>query len=87
MNLLRVQNAVISAVKSKLTEAGIDLPFPTHQVLFHDQTEESDGDRSKQREGWPAGQGRTPKPRSIASAIREAKLRPELSGSDHQEAA
>lgn len=24
-------------------------------VLFHDQSEESDGDRRLQREGWPAG--------------------------------
>ena len=36
-------------------ENGIDLPFPTQQILFHDQTEESDGDRRTQREGWPAG--------------------------------
>ena len=34
---------------------GVDLPFPTSVVLFHDQTEEIDGDRTRQREGWPAG--------------------------------
>ena len=33
---------------------GIDLPFPTSTVLFHDQSEDADGDRSRQREGWPA---------------------------------
>jgi small conductance mechanosensitive channel len=45
----------IANVKEALTAAGIDLPYPTSQILFHDQTEESDGDRSRQREGWPAG--------------------------------
>ncbi|MEE7494751.1 mechanosensitive ion channel family protein [Methylobacterium oryzae] len=45
----------ISNVKDALTAAGIDLPYPTSQVLFHDQTEETDGDRSRQREGWPTG--------------------------------
>jgi small conductance mechanosensitive channel len=47
----------ISDVKEALTAAGIDLPYPTSQVLFHDQTEETDGDRTRQREGWPAGKG------------------------------
>jgi small conductance mechanosensitive channel len=46
---------VIAAVKRALGEAGIDLPFPTRVVLFHDQTEATDGDRTRQREGWPAG--------------------------------
>jgi small conductance mechanosensitive channel len=46
-----------------LTAAGIDLPFPTTQVLFHDQTEETDGDRARQREGWPADQGDAPRSR------------------------
>lgn len=46
----------IANVKEALTAAGIDLPHPTSQVLFHDQTEETDGDRTRQREGWPAGQ-------------------------------
>jgi small-conductance mechanosensitive channel len=45
----------IANVKDALTTAGIDLPYPTSQILFHDQTEETDGDRSRQREGWPAG--------------------------------
>jgi small-conductance mechanosensitive channel len=45
----------IANVKEALTAAGIDLPYPTSQILFHDQTEETDGDRSRQREGWPAG--------------------------------
>ena len=45
----------ISNVKDALTSAGIDLPYPTSQVLLHDQTEATDGDRTRQREGWPAG--------------------------------
>ena len=45
----------ISNVKDALTAAGIDLPYPTSQVLLHDQTEAADGDRTRQREGWPAG--------------------------------
>ena len=48
-------DGAIMGVKEALTEAGIDLPYPTSQVLFHDQTEETDGDRTRQREGWPAG--------------------------------
>ena len=62
---------VLSATKKALLANGIDLPFPTQHVLFHDQTEETDGDRSRQREGWPAGKGEVPKSRSMASALRE----------------
>jgi small-conductance mechanosensitive channel len=56
-------DGAIEAVKLALTEAGLDLPFPTTQVLFHDQTEETDGDRARQREGWPAAGRRSPRPR------------------------
>ena len=59
----------LRAIKDALTAAGIDLPFPTRQVLFHDQTEATDGDRARQREGWPAGSGEIPGPRSIAGAL------------------
>ncbi|MEO7133684.1 MAG: mechanosensitive ion channel family protein [Vicinamibacterales bacterium] len=52
---LDARDRVLTAVKSSLTAAGIDLPFPTQQILFHDQTEDTDGDRATQREGWPAG--------------------------------
>jgi small-conductance mechanosensitive channel len=58
----------ISNVKDALTAAGIDLPYPTSQVLIHDQTEEADGDRTRQREGWPAG--RSP-PRARWQVLRE----------------
>lgn len=71
---LHSQDAVLHAVRDALREAGIDVPFPTHQVLFHDQTEEADGDRSRQREGWPATQG-TPPPRPWRIADALAALR------------
>ncbi|WP_437589061.1 mechanosensitive ion channel family protein [Sorangium sp. So ce1000] len=65
---LDARDQVLVAVKRALTEGGVDLPFPTTQVLFHDQTEETDGDRSRQREGWPAGKGPAPRPRGVARA-------------------
>jgi small conductance mechanosensitive channel len=65
------RDKVLSAIKKKLTANGIDLPFPTQQILFHDQTEETDGDRSRQREGWPAGNQEVPKPRSIGGSLRK----------------
>jgi len=54
-DVLGAQDKVLEQVKSALTENGIDLPYPTQQVLFHDQTEDADGDRKQQREGWPPG--------------------------------
>lgn len=51
---VEAQDQVLEAVKNALTAAGIDLPFPTQQLLIHDQTENGDGDRPNQREGWPA---------------------------------
>lgn len=60
--VLDVQDRVLRAVQQALTADGIDMPFPTQVVLFHDQTEETDGDRRTQREGWPAGPGEVPRP-------------------------
>ena len=37
------RDRVLTAIKKKLTANGIDLPFPTQQILFHDQTKETDG--------------------------------------------
>jgi small-conductance mechanosensitive channel len=68
-NALDLQDQVLAAIKHKLAAGGIDIPFPTHQILLHDQTEETDGDRARQREGWPAGEGRVPAPRSLASIL------------------
>ncbi|MGJ5634748.1 mechanosensitive ion channel family protein [Nostoc sp. CALU 1950] len=64
------RDKVIIAIKKTLVANGIDLPFPTQQILFHDQTEETDGNRSRQREGWPSGKGEVPKPRRISDSLR-----------------
>lgn len=74
MELLTVQDQVLERVKHALTVEGIDLPYPTRQILFHDQTEETDGDRSLQREGWPKGGKEIPAPARITDALKA--LRP-----------
>ena len=61
-DVLAQQDVVLTAIKQTLSENGIDLPFPTQQILFHDQTEETDGDRPAQREGWPAKKADNPRP-------------------------
>jgi small conductance mechanosensitive channel len=66
---IHVFGDVLEAVYKALDAEGIDMPYPTQVHLFHDQTEETDGDRSKQREGWPAGKG--PVPKSRADRTRE----------------
>ncbi len=71
--VIKLSARVIEAIKLALDEAGIDMPYPTRQVLFHDQTEEIDGDRARQREGWPITPGvQPPAPRRIVDAL--AKL-------------
>jgi len=67
---LALQDQVLEAVKAALTAHGVDLPYPTHQILLHDQTEETDGNRRLQREGWPAGKGEVPAP--AREAMRKA---------------
>ncbi len=70
---IHTQGAVIQAVYKALDDAGIDLPYPTQVHLFHDQTDEWDGDRAKQREGWPAGPGKSPKPARIGTSISQTQ--------------
>ena len=77
---LDARDRVIAAVKTKLLENGIDLPFPTQHVLLHDQTEGTDGDRRRQREGWPAGRGEVPGPRPIGSAMAGARAEEDAAG-------
>jgi small-conductance mechanosensitive channel len=67
-DVMASQDAALHALKDALTEAGIDLPFPTRQILFHDQTEQTDGRRDAQREGWPAGDRPVPHARAVAAA-------------------
>jgi small conductance mechanosensitive channel len=82
-DVLDLQDRVLTNIKNKLTANGIDLPFPTQQILFHDQTEATDGDRTRQREGWPAGKGQVPQPRSISPSLnRLAEIKVQGNGSD-----
>lgn len=60
---VEAQDSVLTALKKVLPEQGYDLPFPTTQLLFHDQTETTDGQRRAQREGWPSrGSDHDPQP-------------------------
>ena len=72
-DFMEAQDKVLEAIKNKLTANGVDLPFPTQQILLHDQTEVTDGDRKTQREGWPAGQGDVPKSRQQLRQAEEQK--------------
>ena len=75
---------VIQAIKIALDEAKIDMPYETQVHLFHDQTEETDGDRSAQREGWPAPkEGEAP--RSRYRAEREDNERAKRNGSGEED--
>jgi small-conductance mechanosensitive channel len=69
---LDARDKVLTAVKNQLKSHGI----PARHILFHDQTEDSGGDRARQREGWPAGNTDVPASRKLADAIRH------LSGSE-----
>ena len=78
---LDFRDKVLTAVKNKLIANGIDMPFPTQQILFHDQTEETDGNRKRQREGWPAGSGQVPESRSIGGSLSRL-IKSQSSGED-----
>ena len=67
-NVVHVRDRVLKQITDAMAEEAIDLPYPTQVVLFHDQTEETDGDRTRQREGWPAGDN---PPRSRRDADRQ----------------
>ncbi|MFS0771117.1 mechanosensitive ion channel family protein [Sphingomonas sp. 1P08PE] len=54
-DMVHLKARIILAIWRTAREHGIDLPYPTTQILFHDQTEATDGDRTRQREGWPVG--------------------------------
>jgi small-conductance mechanosensitive channel len=73
---LSSRDEVLHRVRDALADAGIDLPFPTRQVLFHDQSEQTDGDRAAQREGWPAGRDTAPAPWRIADALARSRNKP-----------
>ena len=66
--VVQLRDKVLKSVAEALSGAGVDLPFPTQQILFHDQTEAADGDRTQQREGWPAGDN-PPEPGNLPRAL------------------
>ena len=71
---LDTRDRVLTAINNQLVASGIDLPFPTQQILFHNQTEETDGDRTRQREGWPAAKGDNPQPRTFGDSYSSTGL-------------
>ncbi|MEY8803427.1 mechanosensitive ion channel family protein [Leisingera sp. XS_AS12] len=74
---------VIKEVYNALDKAGVDMPYPTRVLLFHDQTEETDGIRGKQREGWPrAPEGEPPAAARIETALRRSRTEEDGEGSD-----
>jgi small-conductance mechanosensitive channel len=77
-DVYQARDEVLAAIKAKLRENGIDMPFPTHQILLHDQTEETDGDRRRQREGWPAGHGGVPEARRSGGVILHENPAPQV---------
>ena len=70
-NVVVKRSEVLKNVAEAMAAGAIDLPFPTQVILLHDQTEETDGDRTQQREGWPAG-GNPPRPARLSDAIAKA---------------
>jgi len=58
-SVVKTQSKVISTIKDALDASAIDMPYDTYVHLLHDQTEDTDGDRSKQREGWPLNDNET----------------------------
>ena len=82
-DVLDIQDRILTNIKNKLTANGIDLPFPTQQILFHDQTEATDGDRAQQREGWPAGKGKVPQSHSISNSLKRlAEIKSQRNGAE-----
>lgn len=77
---VQVQDQVIGAITPALLGVGIDLPFPTQQVLWHDQTEATDGNRTRQREGWPARKNNPPSRQQQAQVALETAAPPSGSG-------
>lgn len=43
-NVLKVSDKVATGIKYALDKAGVDMPYPHSVVLFHDATDERDGD-------------------------------------------
>jgi small conductance mechanosensitive channel len=70
LDVVMIKDKVLQGIAESFAENGIDLPFPTNVTLLHDQTEDYDGQRDKQREGWPAAK-ENPSPRPIGFPKRD----------------
>ncbi|MGR3397709.1 MAG: hypothetical protein ACU0HS_01540 [Paracoccus sp. (in: a-proteobacteria)] len=71
-DVVHVKAMVLERIKYALDKAGIDMAYPTQVLLLHDQTEETDGSRGRQREGWPRpAEGEPPLPARDAAVSRE----------------
>ena len=70
-DVVHVRARVIEAIKQACDENGIDLPYETVVQLWHDQTEEWDGIRGKQRAGWPPPHGEGEPPRPTREVVNE----------------
>lgn len=58
--VVALRDRVLHRVRDEFPKAGIDLPYPTNVVLLHNQSEAADGDRTRQREGWPVARDSAP---------------------------
>ncbi len=80
-DVVHVQAAVLEKIKAALDAVGIDIAYPTQVVLFHDQTDEFDGVRGKQREGWPVKpDGTAPRPARTLGAEDGNPVSPDRAG-------
>ncbi len=69
-------------------ESALDALVMNLEILFHDQTEKTDGDRTQQRAGWPAGKKKVPKPQSIGDSLRKlAEMRSQRDGNSYAQSA
>ncbi|MEJ7660618.1 MAG: hypothetical protein WKG07_13870 [Hymenobacter sp.] len=59
-DFMAAQDKGLEAIKNTLTAHGIDLPFPTQQILLHDQTEVTDGDRKPSAKAGPPAKATCP---------------------------
>ncbi|WP_295797831.1 mechanosensitive ion channel family protein [uncultured Microbulbifer sp.] len=59
-DITHTRSKVVHAIKEALDAANIDMPFETQVHLFHNQTDDSDQDPGRRREGWPAMGTRVP---------------------------
>ena len=83
-DVVHAQSAALAEIKKALDAAKIDMPYATNVLLFHDQTDEFDGVRGRQREGWPAPKtGSVPQPaRMLGEGARQGVGEADGGGAD-----